>query len=980
VTNVNFTPTAPIVFVDAGWVLPNATLVTHLDVTAVTPDGPDFICSPTPSQTLTCLLPADALPPGKSRTVTTLIDTDPTFVDDRDGFINCATLEAPYHGQSCFSTADDKDHHHGFTISKTAPASCDPNGSCTFTLTIKNDSDLPVKDTVLLSDEMLINGVAPSPSSITAISPSPDCVGGNPGTLPIECKTELVLAPGASKSFDVTITMPPGDFWAHNCFALSGPDNPPPGALSESGTCAWVKVGNPPPLANLEMTKTAGPCAKQGAGQVRCEFSLTVTNTGATPFSDVITFDEKTSPTGVIGSLDAAFSCAAPAGGTSSCTTAAAIDLIPGQSRTFDIFVDTPVLDVDAAACFTPNTIKITSPVGGEKNFNGADDEDSAVGDSALMEFFDPATGLTTVICDPTNLRTTKVATGDCVKGGSGYECSYKITITNMGPDPYKGPINLTDTAVGATSVTATGADFTCTNGASSAQCSTKPLTMAKGASVELSVKTTVSDNGQCSAVNQATMSFPPAGTRFNLNAADDSDTAAAAIPSESCLKQPACASPGEGEFASASGACVCQQGRTRDRANKCVADASPPPAADKCPDGYPIPQNGQCPCASGQSWDKDKRVCTAACEPGLNEYRTSAGQCVCKSGYEPAADGAGCVESKGTSTPPVPPVRPPTTTNDDDRCELGPNEYRTARGRCVCKQGYVRRGSTCEPEREVQSCKPGPNEVRTSKGACICKDGYERVEGRCVAEEWDCPSFQVYSNRLRKCVNIDRPKPQPQPERCGPNEYQKSNGTCGCKPGYLYIEGDCVPPRPTKPPPQRECPNGYYGNYPNCKLVEAPKPKCKYGYVGRSLICAPPPKQQDPDEWDCAANQILVKGKCVNVQQPPRPQKPQGCGPGFYSDYGKCRRIEQDVPKYEPKPQKPITDFIKPNKIQIPDTNIFKPKPKPQPNNAIPDYSKLKPQPNLVKPAPGLNFKLLKKTCPVGQAGTPPNCYPAAN
>ena len=1020
ITNVNFRPTAPIVFVDSGTVVSNSAIVTHLDVVSVTPDGPDFICSPTPSQSLTCLLPADALPPGKSRTVTTFVNTDPSFADDSDGFINCADLEAPYHGQSCFSNAEGKDR--GLTITKSAPASCDPGGSCTFKLGIRNDSGLPFNGPLLISDEMLINGTAPSPASITSISPSPDCAGGNPGNLPMECKTQLTLAPGASKSFDVTITMPPGDFWAHNCFALTGPDDPPPGALSEVGTCAWVKVGNPPPLSNLEMTKTAGPCAKQGAGQVRCEFALTVTNTGPTPFSDVITFDEKTAPTGVIGSLDAAFSCAPPAGGTAACTTAAAIDLNPGQSRTFDIFVDTPVLDVDAAACFTPNTIKITSPVGGDKNFNGADDQDSALGDSALMEFFDPVTGLTTVICDPTNLRTAKTATGDCVKAGSGYECSYKITITNMGPDPYKGPLNLTDTATGATSVTASGTGFNCTNGASSAQCSTAPLTMAKGDKVELTVKTTVPDNGQCSAVNQATMSFPPSGTRFNGSAADDSDTASAAIPSDTCLKQPACASPADGEFASASGACVCKQGRTRDRASKCVADAAPQPASDKCPDGYPIPQNGQCPCASGQTWDKDKRVCTAACEPGLNEYRTSAGQCVCKSGYQPAADGAGCVEGKddGASTPP--PVRPPVTTNDDDRCDLGPNEYRTAKGRCVCKQGYVRRGGDCQAEQATPSCKPGPNEVRTSKGVCICKDGYERVDGRCVQEEWDCPASMVYSNRLRKCVNVDRPRPEPQPQRCPPDHVRSSNGNCVCRPGLLAVDGDCVPPRPNKP---RECPNGYYGTPPNCKLVKPPveddwdcpswqtfnkrlgkcvgsppqtqQKECPNGYYGNypncKLLNVPKPqKPQVEDDWDCPSWQTFNKrlGKCVG--SPPQ-TKPQGCGPGFYSDNGKCRRVEQQQPFNDViKPSQKLLDLIKPNKFI---------KPKPQNNEiTIPDYQKVKPQqqplndynggfkpkpltaPTLQK-APNFkiqNFKLKPFGCPAGQSGTPPNCYTNVN
>jgi hypothetical protein len=48
--------------------------------------------------------------------------------------------------------------------------------------------------------------------------------------------------------------------------------------------------------------------------------------------------------------------------------------------------------------------------------------------------------GVTHVTCDPSNLKITKIAKGDCVESAGGYQCEYIVTVTNTGPDPYHGP------------------------------------------------------------------------------------------------------------------------------------------------------------------------------------------------------------------------------------------------------------------------------------------------------------------------------------------------------------------------------------------------------------------------------------------------------------------------------------------------------------------------------------------------------------
>ena len=88
-----------------------------------------------------------------------------------------------------------------------------------------------------------------------------------------------------------------------------------------------------------------------------------------------------------------------------------------------------------------PNTATLTAPVGTDENFFAGDDADTAEADAFL--FWELPDGTTIVTCDPTNLKTTKVAKGDCVASGGGYRCDYVVTVTNMGPDPYKGPIKI---------------------------------------------------------------------------------------------------------------------------------------------------------------------------------------------------------------------------------------------------------------------------------------------------------------------------------------------------------------------------------------------------------------------------------------------------------------------------------------------------------------------------------------------------------
>ena len=498
--------------------------------------------------------------------------------------------------------------------------------------------------------------------------------------------------------------------------------------------------------------------------------------------------------------------------------------------------------------------------------------------------------GVLQVTCDPTNLKTTKVSNGDCVASGDNFRCDYTVAVTNMGPDPYHGPLKLNEQFGFAPTSVTFSAPWGCMGGGASYQCTHPHVDMEKGDSVELKVTAQVPGGRQCQLLNQAATVFPVPGTRYNNKIGDDLAAASARIPAKSCEKpeRPQC-TPGTNEMRSESGACVCKVGYMRDRELGCVRIIVEP---DRCPDGKPVPKNGRCPGTAPK------------CDPGPNEYRNDDGQCVCKRGYDRDTRGR-CIEQP------------------EPLCEPGRNEYRNDDGKCVCKRGYERdKNGRCVTDVKPQ-CEPGPNEVRDDKGQCVCKRGYERDKnGRCVTDvkpQCEPGPNEVRDDRGHACVGRarqERPlrhgceaavrtrpdrgatrwqackrgyerdkngrcvtdvKPQCEP---GPNEVRDDKGQCVCKRGYgercveptnpvdecrkkgkIWDGKRCI--EPTNPadecrkkgwtwtgkrcvePPTKPCPTGTTGTPPNCKPVV--KPNCPRGTTGTPPNCKPIEKPKCP-------------------------------------------------------------------------------------------------------------------------------------
>ena len=424
-------------------------------------------------------------------------------------------------------------------------------------------------------------------------------------------------------------------------------------------SCAWVPVGAPLPLSNLRLTKTtlhAGKCSKMPFNVILCDYEIALINDGPSPYHGMLTVNETVPAASIMTVGDPTWACAGgpPVYG---CNTLAAVDIPVSASLAIPVHISIPLAPLEAAGCSSPNTAAIVAPAGGsDVNFDAGDDADTAIAD-AFLSWVD-AFGVLQVTCDPTNLKTKKVSKGDCVESGEGFRCEYTVAVTNTGPDPYHGPLKVSEQLGFAPTSVSFSADWGCSGGGANYLCTNPHVDMKKGQTVELGVTVNVLDGRQCELINRAATIFPVAGTRYNNVAGDDLAAATAKIPGKRCEKpdRPQC-EPGTNEMRSESGACVCKTGYMRDHDRGCVR-IIPEPA--RCPDGTPVPKNGRCPGTAPK------------CDPGPNEYRNDDNRCVCKSGYERNDRGL-CVAEE---TP---------------LCEPGRNEYRNDKDQCVCKRGYER-------------------------------------------------------------------------------------------------------------------------------------------------------------------------------------------------------------------------------------------------------------------------------------------------
>ncbi len=902
----------PLVFSDVSTIIAGPGSGTATDITSATPDGIDWFCTPTPTPDFACALPGPALPPGAARSVTVRLDTAGLVNVGNFGFRNCATLAWPHVGQAC------DEGGRALKFEKLGPDIAVASGDATYTLKITNTGNLPFNGNVLLTDRLFISG-GPVAVPVAAINPDPQCLGGPPATVPFSCVAPLTLAAGGKTSFEITVTLPADPagvgYWAQNCFSVTDPGfGPPPGPPGPGAgqSCVWTEVLPTNVASNIRVDKTAlngAKCQKAGGDTIECDYKITLTNEGPVAFSDFVTLNETVPANATLASGNPGLVCggAAP---NYLCNTSVSVDLINGASISFPMRLTMSLPNLEAQGCEMVNRVKLAAPAGGtQANFKLTDDEADASADAFLQWWVG---GMLFITCDPTNIKTEKVAKGPCIKNGASWRCDYDVTLTNLGPDPLTSVIKLEETFSATPTALTFDAAWNCSGGGTNYKCEHPALNLQKGDTLKFSVSAEVPDKGLCNLKNTARLTFPIAGTRGNSNGSDDTASAVAKIPSKNCIKPlpeivpihpivdptPTCP---DGSKRRANGRCPCPRGETWSRYDgACVPK--------QCYDPERRKPNGKC-CPRGTIWNRTYGACTKSCPDG-QRWNPRKQRCVsintCPGGTHWDRKVRRCVPDISCgryqrwswsrlkcvplSCKQIIKRRLPLPERCQDHAQCGKNEVSNKYGRCVCKSGYERRKRVCQPI-EVLPPPPqcrGANETKNRYGMCVCKSGYKRRNSTCVPKETErlCPDgkpvpkssqcpcgyMKVWNSKLWKCENRN-------PTACRANDAK-----CFCKlRGGTWRRRKCITPDTAAEKCRKK---GRIWKNGLCRPNVSDKVKCKLQGKkwknGRCVDKTPPIQLYCPNGLPKPKN-----GRCP----PTRPTPKQKClAKGGKWKNGKCR------------------------------------------------------------------------------------------
>ena len=959
-----------------------------IPVVSVAVPNPAISCAAAPTPDFWCSIPAPLLTPGDAVTFEVWVDTHDLALAGNLGFRNCAVLKHPDgYAKACAEGGTD------IVVEKIGPGVCMPGGTCKFGLRIANAGLMPYEGDVLLADAMIVGGGVTN-APITSVNPPVVCSAGNMNQLPFTCQTHLALAPGEEHIHWVEVTMPaPGEYWAENCFGVLDPALVPPGPLpppllsgggagTNNPSCVWIHV--PKPKENLRIVKKEadpeGKCTKTGA-MLHCKYEIMITNEGASTYNGPLDIQETIPVGATLESVGPVWGCG---GGPNvfTCNPGGPVSIAPGNTISVPVTLAIKPHAAEAHFCAMKNQVKILQPAAGTPgNLDAADDTSEATEWTWGLSWEDPVTHATIVMCDPTNLKVTKTATGACTKSGDGYTCGYDVTITNMGPDPYKGPLKLTETFSSDVTNVSVSAPFSCAGGGTSFNCQTPIVEMAKDDSLTMHVEATVADDGNCRLKNTASLTFPEVGSKGNGNGADDTASATTSIPSRKCRPQ----------------------------------TSVPPVTAiplPRCPDGRIMRADGYCPCPQGSYWNADYRQCE---NPRPRCYdparRKDDGTCCPRGTYYDA-------EFDRCRLPP--PVCPdPERRRDDGTCCPYGTVVSDRTGRCVVidlvcppdtRWDYITR--ECRPLRPI--CPPGQRydwRTRECFGievACPWGSRYNKWTKRCEVIDISCPKGTHWSKRKQKCVgdNDDGTTTQ-----CPDGSPRMAGGGCRCpmnkrwNPQTQSCERPGTPGDPAQPkgdPTDEPCPQGTKRVRGNCLPVDGgngtpAEPYCPEGKHRVGNTCVPDVIQVPGGGTKpifCPRGQHLVGRVCVPDRIPPKVEPLPDCPQGKHRVGKICvpDRVIEEPAKVKPLPDCPdgkhrvgracVPDRVikVPPKIDIPPKK-FEPKPaepkvkiRPRPEAPIikktPQLEKFKRQQQEEKPA-----KVLKKFYKdQGSGGAQPN------
>ena len=244
----------------------------------------------------------------------------------------------------------------------------------------------------------------------------------------------------------------PSDEWTPPADWTPAPDWTPPGNWTPPPWWVvppWFQPGGPQPeVRDLEVTKQGDAFCATGPG-TSCTSRVTIRNGGNVPYVGPLAFTD-TVPAGAVllSSGPAPWVCAqAAAGAPVTCNHPGGV-LAPNASVTVTIVMELPA---GGAAVTFQNCAEVDwpqSPGWGGPDTNPGNDR-ACFTSQILASVIPPVPTLPT----PTDLQIEKTGDPHCQLGGN---CSYQVTITNVGPGIYTGNLSFTDSLpAGSTFVSA---------------------------------------------------------------------------------------------------------------------------------------------------------------------------------------------------------------------------------------------------------------------------------------------------------------------------------------------------------------------------------------------------------------------------------------------------------------------------------------------------------------------------------------------
>ena len=433
--------------------------------------------------------------------------------------------------------------HYNLTLEKwSAPHTCF-NGAtdywCTYTIRVENTGTVPYWGPVTVHDYLPAN----PPGAVMSFWPTPPWSCGPTGPTAYNCTIgPVLLFPGDAVVLHEVVKLPKpvaagfcnlvnvaGIQWPF-VFHDEDPSDDFDGAVAHISAPGCVPPGAG--VADLTLNKFTFPANcfdPGGAADYLCTYGVLVTNAGPGNYTGPIQVKD-TLGVNVTANVFGPWTCG-QVGPVLTCNiNVPPVNVPPGWSSVF--FVQAPMpKPVAPPACDLDNKAQISFPLGGAPN-NILPGNDF---DTATTHILSPACLAPAVHTDIEIKKTADTCGWFFV-----YYCKWTMTITNLGPDPYAGPLKFTDQAIGAvTNNLPAIIGGGCAGPASNITCNYPAVILPSAVPYPFTFYTTYTAGPTlCSASNSATIVSPNPGSVQNPSG-NDSVTVGQSIPNPACAGLP---------------------------------------------------------------------------------------------------------------------------------------------------------------------------------------------------------------------------------------------------------------------------------------------------------------------------------------------------------------------------------------------------------------------------------------------------------